>query len=59
MNQSNVDPLQAWIKMDNTWRARALLKIVIYSKLIRAKWLACWCLNRIASNHMTVDTIGD
>ncbi len=50
----NLDALHVWFCMDETWRAKALIQIAIYSKLINAKWLGKWCINRVATKHMTV-----
>lgn len=46
------DPLTVWINMDDSFRAKALMEIAIFSKLIKARWLVKFCVNRIAKKHM-------
>ena len=51
---ANINTLSVWIHMNDSVRAKTLLKVAFLSRYINAKWLAIWCLNRIATKHTSV-----
>ena len=50
----NINTLSVWIHMDDSLKAKILLKVAFFSRYINAKRLATWSLNRIATKHTSV-----
>lgn len=51
---ANINTLSVWIHMDDSFKAKTILKVAFLSRYINAKCLAIWCLNRIATKHTSV-----
>lgn len=51
---ANSNALSVWIRMDDSIKAKTLLKVAFLSRYINAKRLSIWCLNRISTKHTSV-----
>jgi len=51
---ASINAMSVWIRMDDSFKAKALLKVAFLSRYINAKRMATWCLNRITTHHTSV-----